>query len=319
MPAFFVAAADAVPIKSRFDYWREVAYYSFDADPLSASAAPAFKASGQCLIGDTAHLLAYQSSAVSGTGLPAAYADDRESYLIGLVVFGERHYAETGRDPIISKAGQFFVFDNRTYSRVVWSNHNALHLSLPRAELERRLGGRIPSPATMCRLLETSRMAAALKSQMQMTSAQIVTASDAERAFLLTQLTQLAFFVCETAVGALLGKSSDPQSDLLVSALQLIEQDIANPRLNVASLHRQLGCSRATLYRAFAKAEIAVCDAITQIRIKRAKTMLESSPQTPIGTVAVLCGWPDSSSFARAFRREVGATPSEYRAELCGS
>lgn len=316
VPAYFEAAAHDAPATSRYDYWREIAYYSFDADPLPHDEARTFIASGQCLMGAKANLLAYKSRAVTGRGIPAAFADDRESYLIGVVLRGQRHYSEDADTFVSSKAGKFFVFDNRSYSRVVWSNHSAIHLSLPRLELERVLGGQIPPPQVMCQLLEASRMATALKSQMRMTAAQLAGANDAERAFLLGQLTQLAFFTCEAAAADLLSPKASSSSDLLSAALQLIEQDLTNPGLNVARLQQQLGCSRATLYRAFAKTDMSVLDAIWEMRVQRAKAMLASAPEVPTSLVATRCGWHDGSSFARAFRRWVGMTPSEYREEL---
>lgn len=316
VPAYFEAAAHEAPTGSRYEYWREIAYYSFDADPLPQDEARNFTASGQCLMGARAHLLTYKSRAVSGRGIPAAFADDRESYLIGLVLRGQRHYAEDLGGSVISKAGQFFVFDNRSYSRVKWSDHNAIHLSLPRAELERILGGQIPPPQVMCQLLESSRMSTALKTQMRMIAAQIAKANDAERAFLLGQLTQLALFTCETASAGLLKQKARPRSDLLSAALQTIERDLTNPHLSVSKLQEQLGCSRATLYRAFAHTDMSVVDAIWEMRVQRAKAMLASSPELPISLVATQCGWHDGSSFARAFRRWAGMTPSEYREAL---
>lgn len=316
VPVYFEIAASMVEQRSRFDYWRSIAYYSFVADPLPPGAAGTFNAQASFLFGRKTQLFAYRSDAVSGRGMPAAFSDDRESYLIGLVVRGHRHYAEDKAGVATSKPGQFFVFDNRGYSRVAWSDHDAIHISLPRAELERAVGGRIPSPDAMCHALERSRMAPALKSLMQVTAAQMAMANDAERAFMLNQITQMAFFMCEAASADLHDHKGPAQSDLMAVAMQLIEQDLANPNLSVAQLQAKLGCSRATLYRAFASAQIGVSDLITDMRVERAKTMLTHSPDMPINLVATRCGWYDSASFARAFRRREGVSPSEFREDL---
>jgi len=316
VPVYFEIAAGMVAQRSRFDYWRSIAYYSFEADPLPPGAASTFNAQASCLIGRKTQLFAYRSDAVSGRGMPAAFSDDRESYLIGLVVRGHRSYVEDKGSLSTSKEGQFFVFDNRGYSRVAWSDHDAIHISLPRAELERVVGGQIPSPDAMCRALETSRMAPALKSLMQVTAAQMAFANDAERTFMLNQVTQMAFFICENATADLYDHKGPAHSDLMAVALQLIEQDLANPNLSVAQLQAKLGCSRATLYRAFASAQIGVSDLITDMRVARAKAILTHSPDMPINLVATRCGWYDSASFARAFRRREGLSPSEFREGL---
>lgn len=315
VPVFFDVSTDGLPQASRYEVWRNLLYYSFDSDPLAPEAQAAFAARTQCLIGDPAQLLRYRSSAVSGRGLPAAVADDRETYVIGVVIEGERRYDQDGASPVVSRAGDFFIFDNRWYSRVAWSDHRAIQLSVARADLEQRLGGSIPEPATLMQLLESSQMGKALKAQMHLTARFMAGATEAERAFMLDQLMQLALFTCETATEAF-AERSPAHSDLFLSALQLIEQNISRPGFDARALQAQLGCSRATLYRAFAEVGTSVSNTITELRIARAKAMLARSPDMPVGHVAARSGWYDNASFARAFRRREGMSPREFREHL---
>lgn len=317
IPVFFDVSTESLPEGSRYEVWRGLLYYSFDADPLSPQDEAAFAARTQCLIGDPAQLLHYRSASVSGRGLPADLADDRETYVIGVVIEGERRYEQAGASPVISRAGDFFVFDNRWHSRVAWSDHRAVQLSVARADLEQRLGGAIPDPALLMRMLETSRMGQALKAQLHLTAAHMVGANEAERTFMLDQLMQLALFTCESATADATARVP-AHSDLVLSALQLIEQNITRPGFDSKVLQAQLGCSRATLYRAFAEVGTSVSDTITQLRIARAKAMLARSPEMPVGLVAARSGWYDSASFARAFRRREGMSPSEFRGQSFG-
>lgn len=248
--------------------------------------------------------------------MPAALADDRETYLVGVVLQGQRNYAEDRGGSVTSQAGQFFVFDNRGSSQVSLSAHEAVHISLPRGEVERLLGGRIPSPDEMCRALELSRMGAALKSQLCTIAEHMTHANDVERGFLLGQVTQMAFFTCETAAADILGRDQADSENLYSLAISLIEQELTSPKLTVSRLVAQLGCSRATLYRAFSKVEGGVSEVISAMRIERAKAVLAAAPSMPINLVAARCGWDDSGSFARAFRRHEGLSPSEYREHL---
>ena len=315
MPVFFDVSTDFLPQASRYELWRSLLYYGFDGDPLSPEAQAVFAARTQCLIGDPAQFLHYRSSAVSGRGLPVAVADDRETYVIGVVIEGQRRYEHDSASPVVSHAGDFFVFDNRRHSRVAWSDHRAVQLSVARADLEQRLGGSIPDPAALMRLLDGSRMGKALKAQMHLTAAHMVGANAAERAFMLDQLMQLALFTCESATEAF-AERSPVHSDLFLSALQLIEQNISRTGFDARALQAQLGCSRATLYRAFAEAGTSVSDTITELRIARAKAMLARSPEMPVGLVAARSGWYDNASFARALRRREGMSPSEFREHL---
>jgi AraC-like DNA-binding protein len=314
VPVFFDVSTDALPQGSRYELWRSLLYYSFDGDPLSPEAQVAFAARTQCLIGDPAQLLHYRSKAVSGRGLPASVADDRETYVIGVVIEGERRYEQDGASPVVSRAGDFFLFDNRWYSQVAWSDHRAIQLSVARADLEQRLGGKIPDPAIMMRLLEGSHMGKALKAQMHLTAGHMAGAKETERAFMLDQLMHLALFACESATEAL-AERSPAHSDLFLAALQLIEQNISRTGFDARALQAQLGCSRATLYRAFAEVGTSVSETITELRIARAKAMLARSPEMPVGLVAARSGWYDNASFARAFRRREGMSPSEFRGQ----
>ncbi|WP_086735647.1 AraC family transcriptional regulator [Erythrobacter colymbi] len=311
-PVFFDVSTDPFPAEDRYEMWRNLLYYSFEGDPLPPEAARAFCARTQCLITDPVQLLHYRSSAVSGRGLPADKAKDRETYTLGVVIAGERRYEQEGARPVVSRAGEFFVFDNRWHSRVEWSDHSAVQISVPRADLEQRIGRTIPEPAEMMRVLEEARIGQVLKGQIQLAARHMADTQDQEREFLLVQLMQLALFACETATATLPARTP-PRRDLLSAARSIIEQNIGRSGFDARALLTQLGCSRATLYRAFAEAGTSVSDMITQLRIDRAKMLLEGAPDMPVNIVAARCGWYDGASFARAFRRQAGLSPSEFR------
>lgn len=314
-PVYFDVSTDAMPAHARYEMWRTLLYYSFEGDRLSPEAGRAFTARTQCLITDPVQLLRYRSSAVSGRGIPADQASDRETYTIGVVLEGSRAHAQDSAAPVVSHTGDFFVFDNRWSSRVTWSDHRAVQISVPRAELEQRLGERIPDPAAMVSLLGRAHMGGVLKYQMLLAAKHMAAANEVERDFMLGQLMQLVLFTCETAT-AEAAVRVPPRRDLFGAALAIIEQNLGRPGLGARMLQAHLGCSRATLYRAFAETGTSVSNAIAQVRIKRAKAILAATPELPVGTVAARCGWYDSASFARAFRRHEGLSPSEFR-ERC--
>ncbi len=55
-------------------------------------------------------------------------------------------------------------------------------------------------------------------------------------------------------------------------------------------------------------------DYLNALRIKRARELLQSSPDQSITDIAALCGFDTSQYFATRFRREVGQSPREFRA-----
>lgn len=314
-PVFFEVSTDQFPVEARYDSWRKLLYYSFEGDPLPEGAAQAFTARTSCLISDPVQLVSYSSSAVSGRGVPADRADDRETYTLGVVEEGERRYEQEGARPAVSRPGEFFVFDNRWHSRVTWSDHAAVQLSVRRADLEQRIGGAIPEPVEMMALLEAAEMGQMLKGQIRLAAKHMAGMRENEREFLLAQLLQLTMFACETATAA--NAYHAPQRrDLWSAAITLIERNLGRPAFGAKALQSQLGCSRATLYRAFAEKSTSVSEQIANMRVARAKVMLSASPDMPINIVAARCGWYDSASFARAFRRHTGLSPSGFREQL---
>ena len=52
---------------------------------------------------------------------------------------------------------------------------------------------------------------------------------------------------------------------------------------------------------------------ISAIQMERAAKLLVDNPDMPISRVATLCGYDETNSFARCFKRAYGMTPSQYR------
>ena len=103
--------------------------------------------------------------------------------------------------------------------------------------------------------------------------------------------------------------------DLLLAACRLIDQQLAHPGLDAAFIAARLGCSRATLYRAFAARDLAVAGYIRERRLQRVWRLLHSlPPSVPIAEAARRCGFLDSTSFSRLFRRRFGMRARDVRA-----
>ena len=55
---------------------------------------------------------------------------------------------------------------------------------------------------------------------------------------------------------------------------------------------------------------------VTALRIEVAQGLLRDT-LVPVQEVGERCGYGDAAAFSRAFRRQVGATPTEYRERTC--
>jgi AraC family transcriptional activator of tynA and feaB len=100
------------------------------------------------------------------------------------------------------------------------------------------------------------------------------------------------------------------------AARRLIDRDCANPELTPDLVAISLGCSRASLYRAFFRRGESVAAAIWATRLDQAWRMLTSSAHLGllISDIAVRSGFLEQSAFNRMFKRRYGVTPREARA-----
>ena len=105
----------------------------------------------------------------------------------------------------------------------------------------------------------------------------------------------------------------DAVADALVRRCRaLMEANVGRP-FNVADLVASLGVSRRTLETRFRAATGRSLNAeITDLRIRRAKTMLAKSSMSQ-AAIATACGFCDASHLNVIFRRHCGAPPSAFR------
>ncbi len=104
---------------------------------------------------------------------------------------------------------------------------------------------------------------------------------------------------------------------LLLRARDLIQANISGRRrVDADLLMNQLGCSRATLYRAFEPVG-GVARFIRSARLKMALGHIAKAGQDkngrPLGEIASLCGFESDSHFSRTFKKEFGLSPSGAR------
>jgi len=95
--------------------------------------------------------------------------------------------------------------------------------------------------------------------------------------------------------------------------MMLNEAEDSQPTLE--ELARFLGTSARTLDRYLKKEESSFRDLAIQVRNERARRLLLQG-ELPISQIAYRLGFTDVANFSRAFRRDNGMTPSDFR---CGS
>ncbi|MGX1806376.1 helix-turn-helix domain-containing protein [Nocardia sp. NPDC055321] len=98
-------------------------------------------------------------------------------------------------------------------------------------------------------------------------------------------------------------------------ALSYIQRHFADPGLTVDDVAAACSVSRRTLYRLFEEGDDGVAAVLRRLRIERALALIRTDQTRPLLSIARASGFVSERQFYRAFRREMGMTPGEFRTE----
>jgi two-component system response regulator YesN len=103
----------------------------------------------------------------------------------------------------------------------------------------------------------------------------------------------------------------------LTRVIDYIDKNLSED-LSLAVLADVGGFNASYLSRLFRQVtNVTITEYITKKRIDMAKKLLENTTEK-VRDIALKCGYTSSHSFARAFRKTVGMSPTEYREAFCG-
>ncbi|MFY9154465.1 MAG: two-component regulator propeller domain-containing protein [Prolixibacteraceae bacterium] len=105
---------------------------------------------------------------------------------------------------------------------------------------------------------------------------------------------------------------SSPDERFLQKAIEVVEENISDPDLDIERFASEIGVSRMQLYRKLnAMTEMTVKEFVRNIRLKRAAQLLVQK-KLNISEIAYAVGFKDLSHFRKCFRQEFGMSASEY-------
>lgn len=108
--------------------------------------------------------------------------------------------------------------------------------------------------------------------------------------------------------------SDNPEAFVFSEAVEFMEQNL-DKNLNVGAIASHCSTSVTVLKRIFAKySGIGIHKYFLKLKLKRASALL--SEGKTVTETAYLLGFSDQGYFSKAFRREVGVSPSEIKASL---
>jgi AraC-like DNA-binding protein len=109
------------------------------------------------------------------------------------------------------------------------------------------------------------------------------------------------------------GRSAGPSPVHLANARAFIEDHLTDVNLSAARVAAGIGISERHLSRAFATAGTSIPQFVLARRLERARALLASAPEIPVGEVAARCGFGSATNFSQAFRARFGLRASDLR------
>ena len=105
---------------------------------------------------------------------------------------------------------------------------------------------------------------------------------------------------------------NSPDERFLQKAIDVVENNIGDPDLDIERFASEIGVSRMQLYRKLdALTEMTVKEFVRNIRLKRAAQMLVQK-KLNVSEVAYAVGFKDLSHFRKCFKQEFGMSASDY-------
>jgi AraC-like DNA-binding protein len=191
-------------------------------------------------------------------------------------------------------------------------DNHTLHTELPSSALDSRTRDSVLNAAGTP--ISPHGLAPMLASQMRALADAAPGLDPAARAAGLHSVLDLAATVLRLEFGAHPAESEVCEDGMLIAAQALIRRRFASTDLSPDRIAHRLGCSRAHLYRVFARNNLTIAGYLREVRLQRAHAALAvASPRDAVGDIAFRCGFEDTIHFTRLFRQRFGVTPGAFK------
>lgn len=304
-------STDGVPAAQRLAFWRDGVLKRMEPTAASEAKGP-FRARLRRISVDGAELVEHISDSVVALRSAARRRiDGCDDISIDVM----RHCQAAsidhrGERPL--RPGDVCVVDYAQPIAVRRSRHAAIGLILPRRRVREAMGDDVDSLAGS--RLEARGMTAVLRHHLLTTLDEAPCMSPQERVLAVSVAADMTLAVLQANR---FGAADVEQfgDGFYRAARRLIDHRCADPDLTPEQVALILGCSRASLYRLFARRGESVAATIWTARIERARRMLTLAEGAGllISDIAMRCGFRDLPTFTRMFKRRYGMTPSDAR------
>jgi len=309
--------SQAMPAPLRFAQWRETGLLPMIAEPADDEGRERFRIRVNKLAGSAGRFIDVTATAMQLRRTATDYGRDRLDMISLTLYLGtpiECRFGSPGLSGVV-RPGQIGVKDFARSAVHLWQArpHRGLNLHLPRLGVEAALGDK--AERLHGRVLSPVGLAPMLRSQLVAVARMAPRTSDTVRAAALDAAVDLAMSVLRCELGARL--EDEANEDGLYAAAKLFISRHLGAQLNPGLIAQHLHCSRAHLYRVFAKHGETVAGHVREHRLRRAYSLLiarDGNAPSAVGDIAFRCGFEDPVHFSRLFRRHFGLTPRALKA-----
>ena len=308
---------DALPPRQRVELWREPGRLPMEANPTDEDGRQRFRIHLRRLSGPAGRFADLTATPMKLSRTKShVHRDGLDMVSVTLVLdHGIEHQFGADAASTVVQAGRILVKDFTETAAAWWPTviHRGLNLHLPRPTVDAALGTR--SWHMHGTVLSPDRLSPMLKAQMEVAAEIMPHLSATARAATMEATVAVATTVLRVELGSRL-EDEENDTGLFAAAQVFIERHLGSRCLKPELIARQLGCSRAHLYRVFAGHGATVADYVREARLQRAHGLLAGGGDDGrrIGDIAFRCGFDDPVHFTRLFRCRFGITPRELRA-----
>jgi len=201
--------------------------------------------------------------------------------------------------------GDLYIVDYARPLQIARSRHRAAGIVLSRRRVVELLDEDLSALAE--RRIPGTGLAAILRQHMQVTIDVAPEMTAAESILAVQGAAEMSLAVLQAGQEYRRGRIDDAQqfgTGFYAAARTLIERQCGDAGLVPERVAAALGCSRASLYRVFARHGQSVSAMIWTARLERARRLLTFAGGVgiPIAAVAAMCGFRETTTFSRMFR-----------------
>jgi AraC-like DNA-binding protein len=302
----------------RFALWRETGRLPMTAEPLDADGRRRFHIRLAKLGGISGRFTDLTASPLKLRRENSHYAQDGLDMVSLTLMLGPnaRHQFGGGAKLTVVQPGEILIKDFTQPATAQWNTSSrSLNLHLPRITVEDAVNDKVDRLHGL--VLSRQRLSPMLESQLLNLANMAPRVKNAVRGAALDATIQLAASVLRCELGLPIEDEAN-HGGLFAAAQILIRRHLSSHHLNPELIARQLHCSRAHLYRAFAAQGETVAGYVRDLRLRRAYELLarDNIRKGQIGDIAYRCGFEDPVHFTRLFRQRFGLTPSDLRSGM---